>query len=320
MGSPTSPAALGTLALEAAVEAAWRGWTALGASGGRPTEAEAIIDPEVLLLATCALADHERRLADFLLWWAETGATLLSAQRVRSLAKQMPWSPEAQATLAAFAASAVDAGDRRWRRMAGPDLLDARTGKGAPRPSLRHPSALVLRLRAAFGVSAKADLLAVLLGSDLPQAVRALAERVAYSTVAVRVALGELVLAGFAREEGGHPAAYAIADREAWSALLGTAPVRWGHQAEAFALLLDVAAWGRQADAAGWSAYVASSKARDLAVRHEAALRRLAPRFAGLDGARGEAALPAFGAAVHAAVAALIPEKGEESQKGPFTS
>lgn len=300
-----SPAALGRLALDAAVDVAWRSWTALGASGGRAAEGNAIVDPEALLFASCAMVDHERRLADFLLWWAETGATLLSVQRIRSLTKQMPWNSEAQATLAAFAASAAEEGDRRWKRMAGPDLLDARTGKGASRPSLRHPSALVLRIRAAFGVSAKADLLAVLLGSDRPQTVRALADQVAYSTVAVRVALGEVVLSGFVEERSGRPATYAIADREAWDALLGETSVRWGHQAETFALLLDVAAWGRQAEAAGWSAYVASSRARDIASRHADALRRLAPRSPSLGSTRGEAALPVFAQAIEDVVERL---------------
>ena len=253
------------------------------------------------MLASCALARHELRFADFLLWWAETGSPLLSVQRVSSLAKTMPMGGATEETLAVFAASAVAGGDRRWKRLAEDEPLDARSGKGAVRPTLLAPAALVLRLRAAFGVSAKADLLAVLLGSDRSLTVRVLADRVAYSTVAVRVALGEIAAAGFVREEAGHPATYA-ADAHAWTALLGHEAAPWGRWSETFALLLDVAAWGAQAEAAGWSGYVAASKARDLAERHGGALRRLAPGAPRLDGLRGEAALLAFASAVEATV------------------
>lgn len=287
----------GRLALDAAVDAAWRQWAALGASVGGP-RARTALDPEALVLASLALAPHERRLGDVLLWWASVGAPLLSVQRIRSLAKTLPL-PDAEAdasegnTLAAFAASASFAGDRRWKRLAGPEGLDARPGKGAERPDLSDPSAVVLRLRAAFGVSAKADLFAVLLGTERPATVRELAEASGYSTVAVRVALGEMVLAGTVAPTGASPAAYRVPKSAQWSALLAGGPrPRWGHWAETFAVLLAVGEWGRRAE--GGSPYVASSKARDLVEHHARALRLIAPDTPRLDGLKGEAALPAF--------------------------
>ncbi len=264
-----------------------------------------IVDPEALVLASLALTPHERRLADFLLWWARAGAPLLSVQRTRSLLPSMPEGTEQ--ALAAFAASAVDAGDRRWKRLAGPDGLDARPGKGPERPVLTHPSALLLRLRAGLGVSAKADLLAVLLGTDRPATVRALAEATGYSTVAVRVALGEMAsLARFAEATEDYPTSYRISDASAWSALLTPErPLpRWGYWAAAFPALLAVAEWGRRAETAGWSPYVTSSKARDLVERHGLAFRHLAPDAPSLNDYRGEAALEPFAEAVYALVRA----------------
>ncbi len=295
----STPADLGHLARGAAVDAAWRQWAALGASveGSRPLT---ILDPEALVLASLALVPHERRLGDVLLWWASVGAPLLSVQRTRSLAKNLfPGSADA---LTAFAASAVAAGDRRWKRLAGSEGIDGRPGKGASQPDLSDPSALVLRLRAAFGVSAKADLFAVLLGTEHPLTVRELADASAYSTVAVRVALGEMAQARTAAPTGASPAAYRLLDATEWSALLAGGPrPRWGHWAEAFALLLAVEDWGRKAEA--WSPYVASSKARDLAERHEGALRQLVPDAPRLDGYRGDAALSPFEATVRELVA-----------------
>ena len=73
----------------------------------------------------------------------------------------------------------------------------------------------------------------------------------------------------------------------------------WGFWAERYAALLDVAAWGERAETAGWSETVEASKARDLAERHARAFRRWSPD-ARVDGARGDAALPAFATAVTA--------------------
>ena len=288
--SSAAPAELGRLATSAAVDAAWRQWAALGAStgGARP---QTVLDPEALVLASLALVSEERRLGDVLLWWASVGAPLLSVQRTRTLAKTLP-DPESRA-LSEFAASAVAAGDRRWTRLAGPDGIDGRRGKGGERPDLSDPSALVLRLRAAFGVSAKADVFAVLLGTERPATVRQLAEASGYSTVAVRVALGEMALASAVVPTGGSPAAYRVHEVGRWSAVLagGPRPV-WGHWAETFAVLLAVGDWGRRAEA--WSPYVASSKARDLVTLHGRALRLVAPDAPRLDGFKGEAALPPF--------------------------
>ena len=59
---------------------------------------------------------------------------------------------------------------------------------------------------------------------------------------------------------------------------MGGGPVpRWGHWAEAYAVLLDVAEWGARAEAGAWSPYVAGSKARDLVERHARAVRRWVP-------------------------------------------
>ena len=248
------------------------------------------------MLASLALMPRERRLGDVLLWWASVGSRLLSVQRIRSLLDRFPTS-DAEGALQAFAASAVEAGDRRWKRFAGPQGLDARPGKGADAPDLSTSAAVVLRLRAAFGVSAKADLLAVLLGSESPATVRELAESLGYSTVAVRVALGEMTLARVAVPTGASPAAYRAADAAQWSALVADGPrPQWGHWAEAFSVLLAVAEWGESASE--WTPYVASSKARDLAERHARPLRLIAPEASSLDGHRGEDALAPFAATV----------------------
>ena len=239
MTTSNAPPDLGQQARDAALGAVWRKWSALGASIGGPRP-RTVTDPEALVLASLALVPHERRLADVLLWWASVGAPLLSVQRMRSLSKRFG-SSVPDGGMGAFAASAVEGGDRRWRRLAGTEGLDARPGKGSGRPDLSDPSSLVLRLRAAFGVSAKADLFAVLLGSERPQTVRELAEGSVYSTVAARVALGEMALSHVAEPTGASPAAYRVASAAQWSGLLaGGSRPRWGYWAETLGVLLAV--------------------------------------------------------------------------------
>ncbi|MEO1074383.1 MAG: hypothetical protein AAFX41_00240, partial [Bacteroidota bacterium] len=293
-----SPAEIGRLAHDAALDAAWRQWTALGAAGGTAANEPTTLDPEALVLASSVLVEHERRLGDFLLWWADAGTRLLSVQRMRSLLKT--WPDEASQNLGGFARAAVEAGDRRWKRLAEGECLEARLGKGALEPRLTEPTALVLRLRAGFGVSAKADLLAILLGLERPASVRMLADAIGYSTVAVRVALGEVVLAGFVEMNDETPATYRVRDGEAWSALMGEPPSRWGYWAERYAVLLDIAAWGCNAGVAEWSPYVAASKARDVWERHRRAFRLLTPDAPRLDRIRNEEVLPALQDAVEA--------------------
>ncbi len=300
----TSPVEIGQQARRAAADAAWRQWAALGASASTSESASSTTDPEALVLASSLLVEHERRLADFLLWWAGTGAALLSVHRTRSLLRAMPGG--AADALAPFAASALAAGDRRWKGLAGPEPLDARPGKGGDRPRLTDPSTLVLRMRAAFGVSAKADVVAVLLGLERPATVRDVADATGYTTVAARGALAELALAGFAEATGTSPESYRAARRDAWAGLLGAPALPWTDWAGRYAALLDVAAWGERADAGDWSDYVAASKARDLTERHAHTFQRWAPE-ARMRRTWDEDALSAFGTAVDALATGAYP-------------
>lgn len=268
------PSEIAAQAREVATEAAWHQWSLLGASTGVAPSETTLLDPEALVLASLALRSHERRLSDMLTWWAATGSALLSVQRMRTLATRFPDAPDGSSAdgLAVFAASAFDAGDRRWRRHAADTRLDGRPGKGSETPALYHPATLVLRLRAGFGVSAKADLLAILLGhAGHPLPVKALAQVSGYSTVAVRAAVDDMVLASFAERTDAYPSAYLARSPMQWSQLLGgtdSTVLPWGYWSAIYVFLLEVDAWGRAASEHGWSAYVAGSRARDLLERH----------------------------------------------------
>ncbi|HEX8829937.1 MAG TPA: hypothetical protein VF705_02170 [Longimicrobium sp.] len=251
----------------AAADAAWRQWAALGAPVSA-AGAVSVIDPEALLLLSCTLRVHERRLDDVLAWWADAGAALLSVQRVRTIARQYP--AQARDGLAAFARAAMDAGDGGWRSVIGPDAGDplVSRGKRGREPRIATVPALMLRLRAAFGVGVKADVLAVLIamgGADAT--VRALVRATGYTAAAVRRAAQEMSAARVVRSTSMRPTAYRI-DPASWSAFLGMdgeARTRWTYFADLFAFLVAVVDWGGAGDDDG---YVAATTARDIFETH----------------------------------------------------
>lgn len=286
---------------EASIQAVWGQWTCLGAHALGPSSEpqRSIIDPEALLLFTLYLEPHERRLRDFAYWWAQVGAHLLSVQRTKTLLRRFPSVTETQ--LSDFATWAVAAGDKRWKRYVGSNeessdtepspphgreesLLgpSPRPGKGSDRPRLNPLPALVLRLRAGFGISAKADVLAYLLGAEeRPARTQAIADATHYSRATVANALKDLCDAGFIQKTTDAVAQY-VAVLDQWAPILnGPQPIPdmpsaadgppvWRYWAGLFAFLADADRWMR--DTAAASDYVRSSKARDVFEHHRAAL------------------------------------------------
>jgi hypothetical protein len=270
-------------ALRTGAAVAWAQWSALATiavpAGPR---ARSMVDPEALLLLSLALRGRERRLDEVVMAWVRAASPLLSVQRTLTVAEAFP--AATREGLGVVARVAAQAGDRRWRphaAEAGPDDAPApRKPVGAPR--LAEAPALLLRLRAGFGGGIRADLLAFLLalrGAEAP--VSTVAGATGYSASAVRAAAEEMVLGGFAQRVSDAPAAY-CADHRAWAGVLGLRGAvstrgpevpPWRHWAAVFAFLADVLAWADAAEADEWSAYVASSRARDLVADHARPLR-----------------------------------------------
>ncbi len=316
---------IGERVREAGTRAAWRQWARLGASAlqGEDRDAQAIIDPEALVLLSLYLEPAERRLRDFVYWWAHVGSELMSVQRTKTLLKRFP--PKTETQLGAFARWAVEAGDRRWRRYASDEPeadeergVASRSGKGADRPRLSASPALVLRLRAGFGVSAKADVLAYLLGiRERAASVQETADATAYSRATVGGVLGDMARAGFIRETGDRSARY-FAPVRPWAQLLGfdgrpdgadgatedRSPV-WRYWSGVFAFLAQTDRWARSAE--DQSDYLRSSRARDTYIRYQPAFEKNRIDLPRPEAYRGAAYLEGFEETVDALVR-WIPE------------
>lgn len=271
------------LAESTAVDATWAQWSALTSLAAPATEGRAwtIVDPEALVLASLMFSPSERRLEDLVAAWARGAGFLMSKPRFRSLASLFPEKVEGR--IEDFARYAVEGGDSRWKSWARPQG-EAPAPREKPLGPLRltdGPS-LILRFRAAFGVNAKADLLAILLGMDGAAVdLKALATATGYSERMIRTATEEMVLAGFLVEVDGRPSSFYV-EPDPWAEVLYTLrpkPDRpsfppWKYWAGVLAFLCAVARWSDTAVEEDWTDYVAASHARDVYDDHEGRIRR----------------------------------------------
>ncbi len=280
----------------ATLDVVWRQWRAVGASTAGRARLRGLVDPEALVLCSLGLVEAERRLADVIRDWAVENSPLLSVQRANNLAPQYP--PDVRARLAWFAQIAVaDGKDARWRSLASGATRDVGDGGGRDaltdavrankprtvRATLADPAALLLRLRLGFGVGAKADVLAFLLGAEGAAggtwtSVRALVHATGYTTAAVRRAADDMAAARLIRVTRGSPTGYTQygADRDAWMPVLqlADAPPPWRSWHEQFAFVLAFLAWADAARARPLSAYAFGARGRDLLERHRPAFER----------------------------------------------
>jgi len=275
----------------------WRQWGTVGASTASDP-ARSLVDPEALVLMSLAMQDDERRLRDVLRWWAETGAPLLNVTRIRTLAKRFP--DVVRGCLGDFAYSALhDGRDFRWRPLIRPVGATAtRRGKTVgTAPRFTPPPALPLRLRLAFGVTVKADLLTILLGTTGAWlTVKVLAESLGYTAQSVRRAADDLVMARLIQATGKTPIGYRV-DPGPWVEFLGTTAKipRWHNWVPVFAFVAALAAWiHTEADSASATDYVLSSRARDVVVGYEDAFARNRLPIPHPEDFPGETYLPAF--------------------------
>jgi len=184
---------------EASCNALWRQWAAVGAPAYADEPAQAVVDPEALILLSLALHDADYRLGDMLAWCAAHRSDLISVQRLKTLLSAYPATVEPP--LRGFAHLAYDVGkDHRWRSFTeenGASALTVRERKlAAPAKPLRHGASLMLRLRLAFGIGPKTEVLAVMIVAERGKTVRELTDATNYSRQAVRRGADDLADAG----------------------------------------------------------------------------------------------------------------------------
>jgi hypothetical protein len=174
----------------------WKQWSTLGVSGYGGIEERLILDPEALLLATCQFGRYEARLFDEVADWLSVNGSFINIQRLKSVNRDFGFGQER--LLSALGRHLHRRTDlEKWKAVIFPEesndresyFLQKRSLKPLPSSAkpdqaflkdgwIRPPvtfsgksqpvrgnetAKLIFRLRALFGVSARAEILAYLL-------------------------------------------------------------------------------------------------------------------------------------------------------------
>ena len=206
----------------------WRQWSALGVAGQSQPADYWMLDPEALLLATTSLG-REPRLFDEVLDWVNTNGQFINLQRLQNLGHRFGDPTVLRAMAEHLARRSVHA---KWKTLlrektkaaesrplfpgvpviGSPDELFARHGwlrgpvnfRQLSQPADPHrPTNFLLKLRALFGMQARAEVMAYLLGEESGHPGE-MAERLAYFPRTLQTTLNDLSRSGHlqSRREG----------------------------------------------------------------------------------------------------------------------
>jgi DNA-binding transcriptional ArsR family regulator len=168
------------------------GWIALGGQLEGVPEAS-VVDLEALIVVTSRMwSGTDARTRSVALDWCVRYGKFVSSVRLARVAKEM----ESSDQVAAFAASVAASGGPRWSIAAGRRAEPGEVRNRVLVKDLQSDARLLWRLRASFGVSARADILAALLASDPRSSISDLARRTRYAKRSVAVSVEALALAG----------------------------------------------------------------------------------------------------------------------------
>lgn len=171
---------------------AWIQWAALGVDATVERD-DAVVDLEALIALTADLGDADARLRDVSTDWCVAYGRYVNGARLKQVVRELGSPGDA---IGEYVATVASAGGPAWPMATSPRPGYVRRGtarldSAEARPRLR------IRLRAAFGVNARADILAALLATS-PGGLNAadLARVTRFTKPNVASALDALVLAG----------------------------------------------------------------------------------------------------------------------------
>jgi hypothetical protein len=200
----------------------WSQWAELGLSGWERHHQDAAVDLEALIIATARVALLDARLTEEALDWCVTNGRLASAVRLKHLLGAAD--STTQGAMGTFAAT-VNANSRlNWPGGTTPGAFTP-TGRSAA-PELGRPALIQLRLRALWGVSARAEVLRVMLADGHRfMGISEVAGAAAFGKDAVAEALENLQLGGLLEEAGARNLrVFRLGRRDDLVALVGREP------------------------------------------------------------------------------------------------
>jgi hypothetical protein len=137
---------------------AWSLWTEMGVPGTEDRRhSDVALDPEALVLLTAGVQDDDPRLRDEALDWCIRYGQFISGSRLRNLLSRS--NERTREGFGVFAATVNENSGLRWRGATEPRRYEPT--RRSRIEDFTRPSLITLRLRALFGVNAKAEVLRV---------------------------------------------------------------------------------------------------------------------------------------------------------------
>ena len=218
-----------------AIALAWSLWAEMGVSGWQRNHTSHAIDPERLILFTAFIGDADARLRDESTDWCIAYGRYVSAARLRNLLATQ--TPEVRAAFAGIAATVNAHSNLRW-----PSATQARPYARTRRSAIADfagPSLVVLRLRALFGVGARAEVVRAFLADPSARVSAAdVATHAGYTKRNVAEAMDALRVAGLLQVHAlRNQRLYGLADAEWLTSLPGGLPESWPWWSSVFRVL-----------------------------------------------------------------------------------
>lgn len=292
--------------LEITNEIIWHQWSAMGAYLSVEPTRRSIIDPEALLVSTCAFGRYDPRIFDEAMDWTIANHRLLKPWRLKKVARE--FGGNTQRTLGAALDYIAEGSGQNlfpgvreeaskalreegtealfWRekrmyesgdRQADPVFMKWKLLRGQPRirnhskaPDMENPANLMIRLREYYGPGVKADVMTYLLaGGGGGGSSREIANKITYAQGGVYKVLEGFVNAGIAYKQGGPGKARYWVDREPVARSLGLKGKRpvFIAWADAFLAIHLVFEDRRTHEEEYESDFLSAERMRDLTVR-----------------------------------------------------
>jgi len=180
-----------------AVELAWSLWRTLGVSTWSETHPGWAIELEPLVAYTALIADKDERLLRESIDWCVLNDAFLSRRQLRHVVTAQGW--PFKGPIGRFGATLSKLTKKQWPE-ADEAPWDVTLSGKSEHPVLARPELIQLRLRSVFGVTARAEVLRVLLLDDRPEwSLADITKRVPYTRRQVTVDLEMLTLGGVTR-------------------------------------------------------------------------------------------------------------------------
>lgn len=227
----------------------WSQWRELGVAGSvSRRHVDDCIDPEPLIAFTATHGDLDPRLRDESIDWVLQYGTYVSKARLKNVLSHQGLRDDP--LFLEYAATINANGGAGWPAP-GARPMTFHPRRRALLEDLGRPALVSLRIRAIFGVGARAELIRVLLADPKVAMTAAdLAAETSYGKRNVLTELEPLRSAGIVRSVRAMNAdRYSLAKTDQLLALVGPLPVRFTPWTQTFALLHVLIALARQSDA-----------------------------------------------------------------------